>query len=220
MICSEIISIGSMLLGQDSDAHTSGLYAAGIHPYDACRAAEGWLAPLGCATDRMVAIGEVGLDYRTEHQPYEAQRYWFARQIEIANTTRKPLIVHTVSAIDDTLEMLRRATVPIIIHGFMGSWQTAQRYLDLNGGNCYLSFGARTTASAKSVEALSKVPSDRLFLETDDTHSPIAAVYDMAAECRSIPEMTMFTDQIFNNFRTIFPTLCPLILGSSAPSCC
>ncbi len=178
-----------------------GFYSAGVHPWDVLQATEEWLSALASADARLAAIGECGLDYKREGSPATAkQKAWFARQIAWANELKKPLIVHSVGAVDDTLEALRSSRVPVIIHGFTGSPQAAARFIS---PGCYLSFGARTMASEKTQEALRSTPPERIFLETDDGIWSIRRIYDFAAEMLGMTVEELAT-LIRDNYKTVF----------------
>jgi TatD DNase family protein len=121
---------------------------------------------------KVVAIGETGLDYfRVEGRP-EWQRERFRRHIAAAREARKPLIVHNRDAFTDTVRILRdenAADAGGVMHCFTGNWSEAQRVLDLGFD---ISFsGIVTFNSARDIrEAASKVPLDRMLVETDSPY--------------------------------------------------
>ncbi|MCK5902100.1 MAG: TatD family hydrolase [Cocleimonas sp.] len=120
----------------------------------------------------VIAIGETGLDYfRTcdKDQDMEWQRDRFRTHIQVAKQVKKPLIIHTRSAKEDTLRILaeeKAETVGGVMHCFAEDWEMAQRSIDLN---FYISFsGIVTFNSAKTLQQVAqKVPEDRLLIETD-----------------------------------------------------
>lgn len=120
--------------------------------------------------DRVVAIGETGLDYfRLEGGGQAAQQESFRQHIAAARHTRKPLIIHTREAAADTLRILREegaAEVGGVLHCFTESEAVARAALDLN---FYISFsGIVTFKSAESLREVARfVPEDRLLIETD-----------------------------------------------------
>lgn len=149
------------------------IYAAvGWHPTDAIdmnlEEDLAWIEKL-CSHPKVVAIGEIGLDYYWDTSPKEIQHTVFREQIRLARRLNKPIIIHNRDAHEDILRLLREekaSEVGGIMHCFSGSWETAQQCLDLN---FYISFGGPVTYKNAKVpkEVLERVPLDRLLLETD-----------------------------------------------------
>ena len=123
-----------------------------------------------CQRPEVIAVGETGLDYYRTGEAYQPnQRNNFREQIRLARECGKPLIIHTRSAVDDTLQILREERaheVGGIFHCFTESWEMAQAGLDMN---FYVSMsGIVTFKNAKAIqEVAKKVPDDRLLIETD-----------------------------------------------------
>jgi len=143
---------------------------AGIHPHDAGRATAADLAELEelCHDPAVVAVGECGLDYHYDRSPREVQRERFVEQIRLARKLRKPLVVHTREADQDTAALLERELGPEsgVIHCFTGDWAAAQRYLAL-GLHLSLS-GVLTFKTAEALrDAAARIPLERLLIETD-----------------------------------------------------
>lgn len=146
----------------------------GIHPHDASTADpefEAELATLG-ARERVVAIGEVGLDFHYDHSPRDTQKGVFARAIALARRLRKPLVIHTRSAPAETLAVLEAEAardVGGVIHCFSEDRAFAGRALDLG---FYLSFsGILTFKNARSVHDVAAwAPEDRILVETDSPY--------------------------------------------------
>jgi TatD DNase family protein len=144
---------------------------AGVHPHDAASyddAYERELEAFG-ASPRVVALGEMGLDYHYDHSPRDVQAAVFRRQIALARRLGKPIVIHTRSAAEDTLAILDEAGARDaggIIHCFSEDVSFARRALDLG---FYLSFsGIVTFKRAESVhEAAKFAPLERVLLETD-----------------------------------------------------
>ena len=119
---------------------------------------------------RCIAVGEIGLDYYAEnHQSPTIQKNKFEMQISAAIETKKPIIVHTRSAKEDTLSILKNHSVDQcggVIHCFTEDWDMAKRIIDLG---MYLSFsGIVTFKNAQDIQAIAKkVPLDRILVETD-----------------------------------------------------
>ena len=138
----------------------------GLHPHDASDGVES-VAALASA-ERVVAIGECGLDYHYENSPRDAQREAFAAQIGLAHQHGLALVIHTREAWDDTFEILKAEGVPdrVVFHCFTGGPQEAKRSLDVGG---HLSFsGIISFKNAADIrEAASLCPPERLLVETD-----------------------------------------------------
>ncbi len=141
----------------------------GVHPHEARRGIGGIEALLG--SDRVVAVGECGLDYHYNHSPPADQRAVFAAQIEMAHRHRMPLVIHTREAWDDTFAILDECGVPegTVFHCFTGGPDEARAALDRGA---YLSFsGIVSFPSADDVrEAAGLCPFDRLLVETDSPY--------------------------------------------------
>ncbi|MDF1583287.1 MAG: TatD family hydrolase [Methyloprofundus sp.] len=121
---------------------------------------------------RVVAIGETGLDYFRSEGDLTWQHERFINHIEASKATKKPLIIHTREARDDTLRMLKENgadQVGGVIHCFTEDWAFAQQAIDLN---FYISFsGIVTFKNAKAIqEVAKKVPADRYLIETDSPY--------------------------------------------------
>lgn len=149
------------------------LYATiGVHPHDASKATDDTYRRLAAlaAHPKVVAIGETGLDYHYDHSPRDVQRDVFIEQMRIAHDARKPIVIHTREAWDDTLALIAKHWSPHslggIMHCFSGGPADAQRALDLG---FYLSFGGIVTfPKALDVQSAAReVPRDRILLETD-----------------------------------------------------
>ena len=121
----------------------------------------------------MIALGEIGLDYHYDFSPRETQTSVFIQQMEIAAAARKPIVIHTREAWDDTAALLEKHWKPHgiggIMHCFSGGLVEARRALDLG---FYLSFGGIVTfPKALDLQAAAKeVPADRILVETDSPY--------------------------------------------------
>lgn len=146
------------------------MYAAvGIHPDDTVDTPDGYLEKLEywTANPKVVAIGEIGLDYHTEGYDRDLQIRFFNEQLDLAERAGLPVVIHSRDAAGDTMDILRaRGKVRGVMHCFSGSAETAEQVLAL-GMN--ISFtGVLTFKNARrALEALEVVPLDRLMLETD-----------------------------------------------------
>lgn len=145
-------------------------FTAGVHPHDAA----GFDASRDLAAIReelaqgAVAVGECGLDYHYDHSPRERQRAAFQAQLELAEETGRPVVVHTRLAEDDTGAMVAAAGsrgVRGVLHCFTGSHALARTALD---AGWYVSFsGIVTFRKWEDEELLRFVPLDRLLVESD-----------------------------------------------------
>ncbi len=149
------------------------IYAtAGVHPHDAAKATEETWSQLAslAAHGKVVAIGEIGLDYHYDFSPRETQRAVFARQLELARDAALPIVIHTREAWTDTISLIE-AHWPAdgpggIFHCFSGGPAEAEEALELG---FLLSFsGIITFPKAGDVRAaLLETPLKRLLIETD-----------------------------------------------------
>ncbi|OZI49708.1 TatD family hydrolase [Bordetella genomosp. 4] len=121
---------------------------------------------------KVVAIGETGLDYYRLSEPLDWQRERFRRHIRVARQANLPLIIHTRQSVEDTLRILREenaAEVGGVMHCFTESWEMAQAAIDLN---FYISISGIVTFKNAGIvhEVATKVPLDRLLIETDSPY--------------------------------------------------
>ena len=145
--------------------------SAGVHPHEARL----WTAAVedelrGLAREgRIVAIGEIGLDFHYDHSPRDAQREAFRRQVRLARDVGRPIIVHTREADGETADLLEQegaSEVGGVIHCFTGGHDLARRALALG---FYLSFSGIVAFPRSEViqEVARTAPLDRLLVETD-----------------------------------------------------
>ncbi len=147
--------------------------ACGVHPLDIDDEPFNLAHLRQLAQDKkVIAIGELGLDYYYSAENKKRQQQVFAEQIEVANELAKPIIVHTRSAREDTLGLLKEANADKcsgVIHCFTENWDFAKSALDLG---FYISISGIVTF--KNAEALRdvvrKIPADRLLVETDSPY--------------------------------------------------
>jgi TatD DNase family protein len=140
-----------------------------VHPHEASKATEETFARLRelAQHPKVLAIGEMGLDYQYDFSPRQVQREVFERQLDLAAEARKPIVIHTREAWADTLEVLRsRWRGEGIMHCFTGDEAQAREALDFG---FYLSFGGVLTfPKAESVRQVARIaPADRILVETD-----------------------------------------------------
>jgi TatD DNase family protein len=152
------------------------IYATtGIHPHEAQHATEELLAEVAriAADPRVLAIGEIGLDYHYDHSPRDTQASVFIRQMEIARAAGKPIVIHSRDAWTDSLRLLREHWAPTglggVLHCFSGDLDTATQGMDMG---FLISFaGPLTFPKAGDLrEVARQIPRDRLLIETDSPY--------------------------------------------------
>jgi TatD DNase family protein len=150
------------------------IYAAvGIHPHDAKDALEADYDQLiqWTSLDKVVAIGEIGLDYYYDLSPREVQRSVFIRQLDVARQTGKPFIIHDRDAHGEVLDILKKEAKGLmgVLHCFSGSLEMAREIIKMGW---YISIAGPVTFknAAKLPEIVAQVPLDRLLVETDSPY--------------------------------------------------
>jgi TatD DNase family protein len=143
--------------------------AAGVHPHEASGAAEGFTGELKKILEKpkVVAIGEIGLDYHYDLSPRDVQRAVFEAQLGLAKETGKPVIIHMRKASEDTMALLKKYKgLRGVMHCYSGSLETAKEALKLG---FYISFsGSVTFKNAVNLQPVAEyVPLDRILAETD-----------------------------------------------------
>ena len=146
--------------------------AVGVHPDDAGKMNEEILQRIQeyCRLDKVVAVGEIGLDYYWDKESHEIQKKWFEAQMEVARSERLPFIIHSREAAQDTLTMmkgLRAAEMSCgVIHCFSYSKEMAKEYLDMG---LYIGIGGVVTfKNAKKLKEVAEyAPLEQILLETD-----------------------------------------------------
>jgi TatD DNase family protein len=148
------------------------IYAAvGVHPHNVEEINDNTLVTLAdlASHARVVAIGEIGLDYYYDTAPREIQRHWFAKQVNMARNLNLPVIVHDRDAHEDSLNIIRdedAKSIGGVFHCYTGSVEMAKILLN---NNFYISLGGAVTFknARKAIEVVEYLPLDRLLLETD-----------------------------------------------------
>lgn len=118
---------------------------------------------------KVKAIGEIGLDYHYDEPAKEVQKEWFERQLLLAKELRKPVVIHSREACEDTMKILKSGMardIPGVMHCYSYTVETARELLKLG---YYFGIGGVITFSnaKKLVEAVEEIPLDRILLETD-----------------------------------------------------
>ncbi|HPD00339.1 MAG TPA: TatD family hydrolase [Acetivibrio sp.] len=145
--------------------------AVGVHPHCASEISDNTYVALRDFTkdDKIVAIGEIGLDYYYEYSPRDLQKLHFAKQIALAKELDLPIIIHDRDAHKDTMDIVKSEQakdVGGVFHCYSGSVEMLREVLD---NNFYISVGGALTFknAKKLVEVVEYVPLDRLMIETD-----------------------------------------------------
>lgn len=175
----KIIAISSDLESSRSTVSISENYenvfaAVGVHPHAAKTADGGVLAEIEKMTggDKVVAVGETGLDYHYMNSGKDSQISSLTAHIGIARRANLPVVIHVRDADADLMHVLRTEKVSErtgVIHCFTGNYETARKYLDLG---FYISFsGIATFKKSEEIrEAAKKIPGERLLIETDSPY--------------------------------------------------
>ena len=118
--------------------------------------------------DGVVAIGEIGLDYHYTKENREKQIELFERQLSLAETVNKPVIIHSRDATQDTIEVLKRHHVRGVMHAFNGSYETAMIYIKL--GLLLGVGGVITFKNCNLKDVIEKIDLSHIVLETDSPY--------------------------------------------------
>ena len=154
-----------------ADRHPFVYASIGVHPHEVKHIGDGWYGEFRrlAKNKKVVAYGEIGLDYHYNHSSPQEQRERFREQIQLARELRLPVIIHTREAQEDTVTILREegaSEIGGVFHCFSGDAWLAKDALELG---FYLSFsGILTFQNATMLREIAKtVPLDRLLIETD-----------------------------------------------------
>ena len=173
---SHIVNIGASLESTKSTLELAEKYdfiyaAVGVHPSDVDKLDEEgfvWLKKQ-CALPKVVAVGEIGLDYYWDEPERAIQKEWFARQIALAREVRLPIVVHSREAAQDTIDIMKTEKADEaggIIHCFSYTKETAKIFLEMD-----FSFGIGGVVTFKNAkklkEAVEYIPMDKIVIETD-----------------------------------------------------
>lgn len=159
---------------------TTGCASVGIHPWDVDN---NWeerfrtIKELAKAPD-ITAIGECGIDRAHSGAGLELQTEVFRAHITLSEELKKPLIIHCVKAVDNIISQYKecKPQQAWIIHGFRGKPQQAEQ---LTRAGLYLSLGEHFNAESAKV-----IPADKLFIESDESSTPVEEIYAAVAAAR------------------------------------
>lgn len=148
------------------------IYAAvGVHPHDSKTLDDSMLLLLKSMArkEKVVAIGEIGLDYHYDNSPREIQRKWFREQIRMAKSLQLPIIIHSRDADQEVFDILSEEDpyeTGVVLHCFSGSAELAKAYIKKGA---YISIAGPLTFknNKKTTRVVKEVPLERLFIETD-----------------------------------------------------
>lgn len=145
--------------------------AIGVHPNETAQLDEdnfAWLEK-ECLYEKCVAVGEIGLDYHWEEPSPQVQKEWFARQMNLARESGKPVIIHSRDAAKDTVDIMtanRAGEIGGVVHCYSYTKETARTFLNMD---FYFGIGGVLTFknARKLKEAVEYIPMNRIVLETD-----------------------------------------------------
>ncbi|TCP68469.1 TatD DNase family protein [Heliophilum fasciatum] len=197
------------------------IYAAvGIHPHDAVGVDDTVLTQLEqmAAHPKVVAIGEMGLDYYRDLSPRDQQRQVFRAQLDLARRLGKPVIIHDRDAHGDVMAILEEAAPTLrggVLHCFSGSWEMAQHCLKL-GFHISLAGPVTYTNARHLLDIARQVPLERLLIETDAPYlaphplrgtrndsANVALIAERIAELRAM-EPAVLAEQTLRNGCALF----------------
>lgn len=164
-------SVENVSLSQNYDIFFA---AVGVHPHEVINLNNSTVSVLTdfASYPKVVAIGEIGLDYFYDNSPREAQKIWFSKQISLAHNVNLPIIVHDRDAHEDTLNILKSekaSDIGGVLHCYSGSVEMARELLDM--GFMISLAGPITFKNANRLLEVAKyVPDDMLLVETDSPY--------------------------------------------------
>ena len=169
-----IVSIGFDLESSQKSVELAKKYnfvhaVVGVHPVDISKyndEVEKEIEKLALNEEKVVAIGEIGLDYHWMADPKEVQAEGFRKQMALAEKVKKPVVIHTREALQDTLDILAEfPNVGGILHCYPGSYEAAKPFLD----RYYLGIGGTLTFknNKKTKELVEVLPLEKIVIETD-----------------------------------------------------
>ena len=174
-----IVNVGANLKSTAASIQLAEQYpfvyaAAGVHPNETAELDKenfAWLREQ-CLHKKVVAVGEIGLDYYWDEPSREIQKIWFARQLELARDIKKPVIIHSRDAARDTYDIMaahNASEIGGVIHCFSYSADMAQEYVKMG---FYIGIGGVVTFKngKKLKEVVEAVPIERILLETDSPY--------------------------------------------------
>lgn len=175
------------------------VYAAvGIHPDEVGILDEERFAFLReqCQRDKVVAVGEIGLDYYWDNESHDVQKKWFIRQLELARELDLPVSIHSREAADDTMEIMKTHGIGLrgVIHCFSYSLEQAREYIKMG---YHIGVGGVVTFKngRKLKEIVTEIPLEHILLETD---SPYLAPEPFRGKRNDSSYLTYVAEEIAN----------------------
>ena len=178
--------------------------SVGVHPHEVSKMREEDIDTLRELSKhpKVVAIGEIGLDFYYDLSPRDDQRYWFKRQLALAEELDMPVIIHSRDASQECFDIISASNVRKgVIHCYSGSAPMAQDYADMG---FYIGIGGSLTFknNKKTVEVVEKLPLEKILIETDspylapvpyrgrrnDSHL-LKYVVEKISEIKNVPEI-------------------------------
>jgi len=146
--------------------------AVGVHPHDVENITEADIDELRELSKhpKVVAIGEIGLDYYYDLSPRDLQRHWFKRQLELADELKMPVIIHSRDAAQECFDIIKNSNVRNgVIHCYSGSAEMAEEYIKMG---FYIGVGGSLTFknNKKGVETVERIPIEKILIETDSPY--------------------------------------------------
>lgn len=188
--------------GFDTELYLEKYFSIGIHPWDVNLEVSILELEKIIQHENCLAIGECGLD-KVIDIDLEIQKKVFISQLDLAVKYKKPVIIHCVKTFDELIEICKpyHTKIPMIIHGFNKSSQLAKQLID-KGFHISLHHLIRS----KLEFDFSVIPTEKLFLETDNNDSiAIEEVYENAAKCFGLT-IDDLKEKIYTNFTILFST--------------
>ncbi len=171
---SHIINIGCDVKSSEMSVRMADKYdyiyaAVGVHPHELYDMSSQTIDKLRKLSEheKVVAIGEIGLDYHYDTHPREYQRFWFIQQLRLAEETGLPVVIHSREASQDTFDIISRSKVRRgSIHCYSGSAEMAKEYVKMG---FHIGIGGVVTFpnAKKLVEVVEAIPLESIVIETD-----------------------------------------------------
>lgn len=172
------------------------IYAAvGVHPHDTENMTDMDIDELKRLTEyeKVLAVGEIGLDYYYDADFKDKQQHWFARQLDLADEVGLPVIIHSRDAAQDTFDIIKASKVRSgVIHAYSGGVEMAFDYIDMG---FYIGVGGVVTFknAKKLVEVVKNIPIEQILLETD---SPYLSPEPLRGTCNNSQNLKYVVQKI------------------------
>jgi len=176
---SNVINAGACIKSSHASVKLAETYdyfyaTVGVHPHNAAEVTDFEILRDLCKNKKVVAIGEIGLDYHYDHSPRDIQRHSFAKQLNLAKELNMPVVIHSREAAADTMAIIKESALKNgVLHCYSGHLPMALEYIEMG---FYISISGVVTYknAEKTREVAAGIPLDRLLIETDAPYlSPI-----------------------------------------------